>query len=245
MHVTRAKPDGYTLLVGGRNLTTNEALYPDLQYSPSKDLKPIMMMTNASVLLVVNPSLPVKTLRELVEHLKRHPGTLNYASYGAGSTPHLAAEVFQRKTGTKITHVPYKGNGPAVVAMLGNETQILFTTATSVATHLKEGRLKALAIDGATRAATYPQLPTFRESGIDFTVGSWFGLLAPANTPDNVIARIHDAARQALNEPATRDRLASQGWDVVADSPQEFGKFLKDETALLSGIIKAAGIRLD
>ncbi|GAA4341694.1 tripartite tricarboxylate transporter substrate binding protein [Pigmentiphaga soli] len=245
MQVVRARPDGYTVLIGGRNLTTNEALFSGLEYAPMTDLEPVTMTTNASVMLVVNPSLPVRTVAEFVDYVKARPGVVNYASYGAGSTPHLAAEIFQKRTGVRMTHVPYSGNGPASLATLRNETQVLFTTATSVAEALKDKRLRALAQDGARRSRNYPDIPTFAESGIDFAIGSWFGLLVPKNTPRDVIAKLNDAARQALNDPEVKERLAAQGWDVVADSPAQFKAFLLDERRELTSIIKEAGITVE
>jgi tripartite-type tricarboxylate transporter receptor subunit TctC len=242
--VASAPADGYTLLLTSISFTANPSLYSKLAYKQS-DFAPIALIANSPSILVVTPSLPVNSVAEFVAYLKARPGELNYASYGAGSGPHLAAGLFQDITATAIQHVPYGGGSPATVAVLRGEVQMLLAGSLAVGPLIQSGALKPLGIAAETRTAAYPDIPTFREQGIDFVTGTWFGLLAPAKTPPDIIARLNREVAAALKSDAVRARIAEQGADVARGSPEDFATFLREETERLSGVIKRANIHLD
>jgi tripartite-type tricarboxylate transporter receptor subunit TctC len=243
--VANAPGDGYTLLLTSISLAANPSLYRKLAFDPQRDLAPIILIANSPSILVVNPSLPVSSLGELVVHLKARPGALNYASYGAGSGPHLAAGLLQDVTGTRMQHVPYGGGNPATMGVLRGEVHLLLAGSLAVLPLIQSGGLKALAIAAEQRAAALPDVPTFREQGIDYLTGTWFGLLAPANTPPQIIALLNREVLAALRSDAVRARIAEQGADVVGGSPEDFARFLKQETERLSAVIRRANIQLD
>jgi tripartite-type tricarboxylate transporter receptor subunit TctC len=245
LQVVKAAPDGYTLAMGTFGLAANPSLYRKLPFDPLRDLAPITMIATAPGLLVVPASLPVNTVAELVAYLKAHPGELNYASYGAGSSPHLAAELFQSITGTKMVHVPYSGGGPASVGLMGNNVQMLIGGIPPLLGLVRGGQLKAIALAADRRSPLLPDVPTFIEGSLDFRAGPWFGLLAPAKTPEPIIATLHREMAGLLHEPAARERITEQGTDVVGSTPDEFRAFLKAETERLSIVIRNANIHLD
>jgi tripartite-type tricarboxylate transporter receptor subunit TctC len=242
--VANAPADGYTLLLTSISFTANPSLYRKLAYA-QKDFAPIVLIANSPSILVVNPSLPVKSVGELVAYLKAHPGELNYASYGAGSSPHLAAGLFQDITGTTIQHVPYSGGGPATLAVLRGEVQMLFASAIGVGPQILSGGVRPLAIAAQTRLPALPDIPTLREQGIDCLNGTWFGLLAPVKTPPDIIAKLNAAVADALRSDLVRLRIVEQGAVLVGGSPQDFARFLKEETERLSAVIRRANIHLD
>jgi tripartite-type tricarboxylate transporter receptor subunit TctC len=241
----RAKPDGYTLLMASLGLAANPSLYRKLAFDPLSDLAPISLIADVPTILVVNPTLPANTLGELVAYIKARPGGLNYASYGVGSSPHLAAELFQSVTGTSIVHVPYGGGGPAALGVIGNTVQMLFSSVVPVLGMVRGGSVKAIAVASERRLALLPEVPTFKESGVDYATGTWFGILAPAKTPPVIVARLHGAIEDMLRDPAIRAKLTEQGAEVAAMSPAGFAEFLRDETARLSTVIRRANIQLD
>jgi tripartite-type tricarboxylate transporter receptor subunit TctC len=241
----RSRPDGYTLLMASVGLAANRSLYRKLPFDPASDLAPIALVANTPSILVINPTLPAHDLAQLIAYAKARPGELNYGSYGVGSSPHLAAELFQALTGTRIVHVPYGGGGPAALGVIGNSVQMLFPGVTTVLGPVQGGSLRALAIGSERRLPLLPEVPTFRESGVDLTSGTWYGLLAPAQTPQPVIARLAGAAQDMLRDGAVRAKLNEQGAEVAGLGPADFAKFLKDETARLSAVIRAANIQLD
>ena len=243
--VANAPGDGYMLLLTSISLAANPSLYRKLAFDPQRDLAPIVLIANSPSILVVNPSLPVNSLGELVAQLKARPGALNYASYGAGSGPHLAAGLFQDVTGTRMQHVPYGGGNPATMGVLRGEVHLLFAGSLAVLPLIQSGGLKALAIAAEQRAAALPDVPTFREQGIDYLTGTWFGLLAPAKTPPEIITLLNREVLAALRSDAVRARIAEQGADVVGGSPEDFARFLKQETERLSAVIRRANIQLD
>ena len=243
--VANAPGDGYTLLLTSISLAANPSLYRKLAFDPQRDLAPIILIANSPSILVVNPSLPVNSLGELVAQLKARPGALNYASYGAGSGPHLAAGLFQDVTGTRMQHVPYGGGNPATMGVLRGEVHLLLAGSLAVLPLIQSGGLKALAIAAEQRAAALPDVPTFREQGIDYLTGTWFGLLAPAKTPPEIITLLNREVLAALRGDAVRARIAEQGADVVGGSPEDFARFLKQETERLSAVIRRANIQLD
>ncbi len=241
----RSKPDGYTLLMASLGLAANPALYKNLSFEPQRDLAPISLIANVPTILVANPSLPVGNLGEFIAYAERRPGELNYASYGVGSSSHLAAELFQVVTGTRIVHVPYGGGGPAALAVVTNSVQMLFSSVVPVLGQVRGGSLKAIAIASDRRLPLLPDVATFRENGVDYEAGTWFGMLAPAGTPQPIIAALNAATADVLRDPTVRAKLTDQGADVVGDTPAAFAKFLADESARLSTMIRHANIRLD
>jgi tripartite-type tricarboxylate transporter receptor subunit TctC len=241
----RAKPDGHTLLMASLGLAANPSLYRKLAFDPRRDLAPIALIANVPTILVVNPALPANALGELVAYIKARPGELNYASYGVGSSPHLAAELFQSVTGTSIVHVPYGGGGPAALGVIGNTVQMLFSSVVPVLGMVRGGSVKAIAVASERRLALLPDVPTFKESGVDYATGTWFGILAPAKTPAPIVARLHSAIEDMLRDPAIRAKLTEQGAEVAGIGPEGFADFLRDETARLSAVIRRANIQLD
>jgi tripartite-type tricarboxylate transporter receptor subunit TctC len=243
--VARAKPDGHTLLIASVGLAANPSLYTKLGFDPLADLAPITLLANSPTVLVVPPSLPVASLPEFIAYAKAHPGELNYGSYGVGSGPHLATELFMAMTGTKLVHIPYGGGGPAAVAAMTNQVQALFASVLPVLGMVRGEKLKAIAIAAEHRSPLLPDVPTFAESGLDYRTGTWFGLLAPARTPAAIVATLHRETVAVLHEAAAHDRLAEQGAEIVANTPDEFRAFARDETERLSRVIRAAKIQLD
>jgi tripartite-type tricarboxylate transporter receptor subunit TctC len=242
LEVARAKPDGYTLLVSSIGLAANKALYKKLAYDPLVDLEPVSLVSNAPVGLFVNASLPVKTLAEFIDYAKAHPGELNFASYGVGSSPHLAAELFAHETGTKMVHVPFTGNGPATMATVAGTTQVIFCSTVAALPFVVNGGLKPIAFADDHRSKQLPNVPTFKEAGLDFTMGTWFGLLAPAKTPRGIVGALNSGLKKTLDDPEFNRIAESQGARVVASSPEEFAVFLKTESTRLSKVIEDANI---
>jgi tripartite-type tricarboxylate transporter receptor subunit TctC len=245
LSVVRAKPDGYTLAIASVGLAANPSLYRKLNFEPQKDLEPITLIANSPTVLVVPPSLPVNSLAEFIAYVKARPGELNYGTYGAGSGPHLATALFAAKTGVQMVHVPYGGGGPAALGAMTNQVQALFSSVLPVLGMIRGDKLKALAIAAERRSELLPQVPTFAEQGLDYLTGTWFGMLAPARTPGEIISRLNQAAVATLEEPAVRAKIVEQGAEVVAGSPDQFRTFLKDETERLAAVIRDAGIALD
>ena len=245
LSVARARPDGHTLLMASVGLAANPSLYTRLNFDPLAELAPITLLANSPTMLVVPPSLPVASLPEFIAYAKARPGELNYGSYGAGSGPHLATELFMAMTGTRLVHIPYGGGGPAALGAMTNQVQALFASVLPVLGMVRGGKLKPIAIASAHRSALLPDVPTFAEGGLDFSTGTWFGLLAPAQTPAAIVATLHRETVAVLRQEGVRERLAEQGAEVVGNSPQEFGAFIREETDRLARVIRAAKIRLD
>jgi tripartite-type tricarboxylate transporter receptor subunit TctC len=243
--VVRAKPDGATLLIASVGLAANPSLYPKLGLDPLTQLAPISLLANAPTVLVVPPALPVGSLPAFIAYAKAHPDALNFGSYGAGSGPHLATELFMAMTGIRLVHIAYGGGGPAALAAMSNQVQALFSSVLPVLGMVRDGSLKALALAADRRSPLLPGVPTFKESGLDYRTGTWFGLLAPAATPPDVIATLNRATVAVLRDARARERLEAQGAEVVAGSPDEFRAFIRTETDRLSRVIRAANIRLD
>jgi tripartite-type tricarboxylate transporter receptor subunit TctC len=243
--VVRAKADGYTLLIASVGLAANPSLYKKLAFEPQRDLEPITLIANSPTVLAVPPSLPANSLAEFIAYAKARPGELNYGSYGVGSGPHLATELFCAMTGTKMVHVPYGGGGPAAVGAMTNQVQALFSSILPVLGMIRGGTLKAIALASDRRFELLPDVPTFKEGGLDYRTGTWFGLLAPARTPPEIVGALNRAAVSVLQEQGVRARLAEQGAEMIANSPAQFRAFIASETERLSGVIRDANIALD
>ena len=245
LQAVKSAPDGYTLVMASIGLAANPSLYKRLAFNPLTDLEPITLIANSPTVLVVPPSFPANNLQEFIALMKARPGEFNYASYGIGSGPHLATELFRFKTGVDIVHVPYTGGGPAAVGVMGNSVQMLFSSILPVLGLVRGGQLKAIALASDKRSPLLPDVPTFAESGVDYRTGTWFGLLAPAKTPKPIIDTLHASSIAVLQEPAVRARIAEQGADVVANTPDEFRAFLKEEMERLAVVIRNAKMSLD
>jgi tripartite-type tricarboxylate transporter receptor subunit TctC len=243
--VVRAKSDGYTLLIASVGLAANPSLYKKLGFAPQVDLEPITLIANSPTVLAVPPTLPVNSLVEFIAYAKARPGELNYASYGVGSGPHLATALFEGMTGIKMVHVPYGGGGPAAVAAMTGQVQALFSSILPVLGMIRGGTLKAVAIASEQRSELLPEVPTFKESGLDYRSGTWFGLLAPARTPPEIIDTLNHATVSVLADPGVRAKLVEQGAEVVANSRAEFRAFIRDETERLATVILNSNITLD
>ncbi len=245
LQVVKSAPDGHTLLISSVGLAANPLLYKRLPFNTLNDLAPITQIASSPTILVVPTALPVQTVAEFIAYLKARPGELNYASYGVGSSPHLATELFQSITGTKVVHVPYTGGGPAAIGVMGNNVQMLFSSVLPVLGLIKGGQLKPIALASDRRSPLLPDVPTFAEGGVDYKFSTWFGLLAPAKTPEGIIATVNRHTVDVLQEPTVRARIAEQGGDVVANSPAEFRAFIKEEMDRFAVVIKNANIQLD
>jgi len=233
------------LLFDVGTITISPSIYTNLGYDPETSFAPVTMVAVSPHALVVNPSIPVNSVQELIAYAKANPNKLNFASAGNGTSVHLAGEQFQRMTGMKLTHVPYKGGAAALVGIVGGEVDLTLNGLLATLPHIKSGRLKALAVAGTKRASAMPDLPTVSEAGVlGFQSGSWQGLLAPAGTPGDIVAKLHDAVVKVLNDPDMTRHLADQGAEVVGSTPEEFATFIRDDTRKWAEIVKETGIKV-
>src|SRR5688572_2085276 len=245
--VAKAPPDGYTLVMGTIGThAINATLFSKLPYDPVRDFTAVAFVVEAEGLLVVHPSLPVKSAKDLIALARSRPGQLSYASAGAGTTSHLAGEVFKTMAKVDITHVPYKGNVPAIADLMSGETQMLFATLPTVLPQVKAKRLRGVAVLGSKRSAALPEMPTLSESGVKgFEVNNWTGLLAPAGTPAATVSRLNAEALRVMQLPEVQARLPREGLRHVAMTPQQFGDFVKAEKEKWAPIVKATGAKAD
>ena len=243
--VARATPDGYTLLIPtAQVMAVNVSLFPKLPYDPAKDFTPVTKMVTVPNMLAAHPSLPVRTIPELVAYLKANPGKVNVGSSGNGAGGHLALEQFSLLAGFKAAHVPYKGAGPANVALLGGEVSLLFANPSVFMPHIKAGRLRGIGIGSLKRITALPDLPTFNESGYPgFETASWYGVVAPARTPPAVISLLHRETVNVLNLPELIAQFVPEGATPVGNTPEAFRQQIRDETATWAKVIKAADIK--
>ncbi len=239
----KSPPDGYTILFTLSSHTINPKLYDKLPFDVERDFAPITLATLVPQILVAHPSVPANNVKELIALAKANPGKLNYASVGTGSPAHIAGELLKLKTGIDMVHVPYKGGGPAVVDTIGGQVQLAFVSMPAAWQHVKAGKLKAIAVTSARRAAVAPDLPTIAETVPDYVVDSWYGALAPARTPPAAIAKLNAAFAKALENPQVKERLLAQGAEAAPSSPAEFERRIKDELAKWELVIKTANIR--
>jgi tripartite-type tricarboxylate transporter receptor subunit TctC len=243
--VARAAPDGYTLLMGqASNLTINISLMGKLPYDPVKDFAPVTLIATTPNLLVVHPSLRVRTVKDLVALAKAKPGALNYASSGSGSAGHLAAELFKKVAGVNMVHIPYKGAAPALTDVVAGQAQLYFTSPISATPFVRSGRLRMVAVTSPRRSPSLPDVPTVAESGYpDFDVLSWWGIVAPAAVPRELIARLHSEIVKVVNLPDTKARFADQGADAATNTPEQFAAYIKSEIVKWAKLIKDTGVK--
>jgi tripartite-type tricarboxylate transporter receptor subunit TctC len=244
--VAKAPPDGYTILFG---YIATHGINPGLSklpYDAVKDFAPITQISEAPIVLVVNPSVGAKTVQELIALAKAKPGSITYASAGNGTAPHIAAELFKQMTGVDMVHVPYKGSSPALTDTLSGQTQVMFPSLVAASGHMKSGKLRGLAISGKARSPLFPSLPTVSEAGVKgFEITQWYGFFAPAKTPKEVVDRLNQEIVAVMNDPDTKAKFAAQGADIVTSSPEAFGKLVQAEIAKWSQLIKTAKITAD
>jgi len=244
--VARAAPDGYTLLINTAALVINMSLYKKVAYDAVRDFAPLSLFSMAPNILVVHASVPVRTAKQLVALAKSRPGQLNYSSAGAGTTQHLAGELFNLRAGTKIVHVPYKGSAPSLTALISGEVDLTYANIPAISAHVKSGRLRPLANLGPKRSDQLPQVPTMKEAGVaGVEVVVWYGLFAPAATPRDIVAKLGDAIGRAARSPDMKQRLIDLGAEPVGNSPEEFSKLVREELKRWAEVVKVSGARVD
>jgi tripartite-type tricarboxylate transporter receptor subunit TctC len=245
--VARSAPDGYTLLMSASSLHgITPFLYTRLTYDPNKDLAPVIVLASFANVLVVHPNVKANSVKELIELAKAQPGKLTCASSGSGSTIHMSCEMFKQMLGLNIVHVPYKGSGPAVADLMGGHVDIMFDNIPSAITHVRSGKLRALATTGPKRAATLPDLPTMVEAGVPgYESTAWFGIAVPAGTPKPVIDRLHAAGMEATKAPDFVKRVNELGYDIVGSTPEEMAQMIQDEVKRWGPIVKESGAKVD
>ena len=239
----KAVPDGYTLFMGTPAHAINTGLYRKLNYDLVRDFAPVSQVTSGAYVIVVHPSLPVKSVKELITLARSKPGQLNYASAGSGNATHLAGELFNSLAKVRLVHVPYKGSGPAVTDLVGGQVQLMFANLVAALPQVKAGRLRALAVTGEKRTAAAPALPTVIEAGVPgYVVLSWFGVLAPVSTPREIVMRLNAELIQAMRAPEMRDKLAGDGAEPTTGTPEQFAAFIKSEITQWTTVVRNAGI---
>jgi tripartite-type tricarboxylate transporter receptor subunit TctC len=244
--VAKSPPDGYTLFIVSTIHAINPSLYSKLAYDPVKDFTPITLIADTSQVLVVHPSLPVRSVQEFIAYAKRRPGELHYSSAGNGSQPHLTAELFKKRTGVDLVHVPYKGAPPAMTDLLAGHVMLTFATAPSAVPFVKAGRLRALGVSTAQRIAALPDVPTIAEAGVPgFEAAGWNGLVGPAGMPAAIVDQIHGAVVKIVGTPAMSAFLSGQGAEPHTTTPREFGAYIKAEVEKWAQVVKDSGARID
>jgi tripartite-type tricarboxylate transporter receptor subunit TctC len=246
--VAKGNADGYTLLLGNvSTLAIAKALNPRLAYDPLRDFAPITLITTSENVLVVHPSVPAKSTRELIAHAKANPRKLNYGSSGNGTTSHLGGAMFAHAAGIEMAHVPYKGSAPMLTDLLAGQLQLAFSSVPTALPHIRSGRLRALAVTRLQRSATLPELPTVEEAaGLKgFEISLWQGIVAPAAVPRAIVAKLNQQIAESLREPGLKGRLTAQGLDAVGNTPEQFAAYMRAETAKWTQVVKATGARID
>ena len=242
----RSAPDGYTLVLCAPSLAISPSLYRKLNYNPLRDLTPIALVATIPNLFVVHPSVPARSLQELVRHARENPGKLNFGTGGPGTSNQLASDMFRLQTKTEIVQVPYKGAETAMLALLAGQVQMVVIGPPAAAPHVKSGKLRALAVLGKERYADLPEVPTAAESGMpEFEVDTWYGVLAPAGVPRDIVARLNAELTKMMQAGDMRERLAAMGIQPLTGTPEQFGEFLKAEVAKWSAVVKESGARVD
>jgi tripartite-type tricarboxylate transporter receptor subunit TctC len=243
----RAPADGYTLFLGGvGSHAVNPNLHSKLPYDAIKDFAPITLVASAPSVLVVHPSVPARTIAEFTAYTRANPGKLNYASNGNGSSSHMAAVLYETNAGVKMTHVPYKGLGPALTDLMSGRIELMFNSIVAIVPHIQSGKLRALAVTSRKRSSLLPEVPTIAESGWpEYEAGSWYGILAPAGTPPAVIERLHAEIVKSLKTAEVQKRLAGEGAEIIGSTPAEFAAHIKGELARMREAVRASGIHVE
>ncbi|QEI06358.1 tripartite tricarboxylate transporter substrate binding protein [Pigmentiphaga aceris] len=245
-YVAKAAPDGYILLVGAVHHTIATSVYKKLPYDFQKDFAPITTIANVPNVLVVNANTPAKNVAELMALAKAEPGKLSYGSNGNGTAQHLIGTQFQNITGTSLLHVPYQGSGPLTTDLLGGQITMSFDTITPVLQHIKNGKFRALAVSTSTRSSALPDVPTLDEAGLKgFNIGTWFGVLAPAATPKDLVARLNTEMVTIIQSPEFKKRMGELGAEPIGDSREDMAKKIKEETEKFAGLVKEAKVAVE
>jgi len=245
-HVAKAAPDGYTILFAFSSHVVNPTLFARVPYDPIKDFNPVMLAVASTTVLTVNPSVPAKTVKELVDLIKANPGKFSFGSAGVGTQAHLAGEQFRLSLGLDLVHVPFGGGGPAVAAVVAGHTPISFGSPQAAMQHVREGTVRALAVTSKRRSQIFPDVPTMTEAGYSQIEGdSWVGILVPAGTPGEIIAVLYSASSKILAQPDMQERLAALGYDLVASTPKEFATRITAEIETWAKVIRAANIKAE
>jgi tripartite-type tricarboxylate transporter receptor subunit TctC len=245
--VAKAAPDGYVILMGAvATHAINPTLYKNIPYDAVRDFQPVTQVASTPNVLVVNPSLPVTTVREFIAYAKAHPGQLNFGSGSTGSAGHLAGELFKKMAGVEMTHIPYKGAGPAMQDLIGGQIQLMCDNLASSLGQIRAGKVRALAVTTAQRTSLAPQLPTIAESGLPgFDISTWFGIFLPAHAPREVVDRLHGEFVRALSAPDVREKMAHLGAEPVGNTPEEFAAYIRSESRKYADVIRASGAKVD
>ncbi len=242
----KAVPDGYTLFMGTAGILTVIPHMAKAPYSPERDFAPVSLVATVPSMLVVHPSLPARSVKDLIALARARPGAINYASTGNGTLPHLAAELFKSQAKVDMVHIPYKGSAPAMTDLLGGQVEIFFGNVLSVIPQVKSGKLRGLAVTSLQRMPVAPDVPTMIQSGFPgFEAGTWFGLLVPTGTPREIIDRLHAEIVKVLRLPESQERLAGQGATTVGNTPAQFAEYIRTESAKWEKVLKASGVRAD
>ena len=245
--VAKSPPDGYTILLGTiGSISINPSIYKNLPYDPLRDLAPVTLMSSNPLVMMVHPSVPAKSVKELIALAKARPQALTYGSGGSGTSTHLAVELFKHMAGIQATHVPYRGAALASPALLGGEVSMLFDNLAPALPHIRSGRVRALAVTSAQRSSVLPEMPTVQESGLPgYEVTGWYGVLAPAGTPSAILSKLHADVVNALKLPEVMTRLRNDGAEPVGSTPAEFVQFIRTETKKWAEVVKISGARVD
>ena len=243
--VVKAAPDGYTLLTVPITYAVTPSVYPKMPYDAEKDLAPVALVASSPFILVVHPTLPVKTVKELIALAKSRPGQINYASASTGGMPHLAGELFNMMTGVKLTHIPYKGAAPATVDLLAGQVSLMFNNMLSAMPLVKANKLRAVAVTSLKRSAAIPELPTIAETVKGFEASGWYGAFAPAATPKDIIAKLNAEINKLMRLPDVAQRLAGDGVEAASMTPAEFGAYLHSEIAKWGRVVQISGTKVD
>jgi tripartite-type tricarboxylate transporter receptor subunit TctC len=243
--VARAKPDGYTLLLGTQStMVVAPGMYPKLRFNPVKDFVPVSLIASVPLVLVVHPSLPLHTVQDVIKYAREKNGALNYASSGPGGPQHVAAELFATMAGVQMVHVPYKGEANAIADVLGNQVPLMFSNLPTLLPHIRSGKLRAIAVSSLERAPSAPNIPTVSESGLKgFEALTWFGLYAPAGTPTDVVHKLEHGVKLAMSNPDTRAKMAAQGMKVEASDSATFKQYMASESVKWGDLVRRSGIK--
>ena len=244
--VARSVPDGHTILIGSSALVINPSLYRKVAYDAQRDFQPITALASAPLVLITHPSLPVRTVRELITLAKARPGSINYASGGSGSAAHMAAELFKLMAGVNLVHVPYKGTAPALTDLIAGQVTVAFYTVSAIGGHVRNGRLRAIALAASRRSPAMPDLQTIDELGLPgYEASTWVGVLAPAGTPRPIVNRLHGELMKLLATPEVKQQFTVTGFDIIANTPEQFAEQIKTDLAKWARVIREAHIAVD